>query len=98
MNLTHHPHKLLDLLDRDYLFGPNWYYRVRDKLHKALRLQRPVRFELKDHSHYGGQVLVQIDGQTQPLTKGKLRWSELTFYGLYPQENPAARTAVAQAA
>ena len=96
--IIHNPNRLLGLLERDYLSGPNWYHLVRNKLHKALRTQRAVRFELQEPTHYGAQVLVTIDGQTQPITKGKLRWRELEFYGLYPQTTQPAGIPVAQAA
>jgi hypothetical protein len=95
--LTHNPARLRQLLAADYLRGPNWYYRIRTVLH-GLLLGAPdrLRFWVEEETAYGGVLYFQPDPKNpHRLTKGKLRWSDLAFYGLFPAfvETPAPHAA-----
>ena len=73
-----------------FMDGPNWYRNVRKELERVLNMaQSPVTFELRAVTDYGGEVWVhfgdRLGGTWKQLTKGKLRWNDLGFYGLHPR-------------
>ena len=80
------PARLLDLIRNGYLDGPNFYVAGVRRLQNILTARHTPHLFISHWSEYGAKLWLDtqhLDGQPHiSLTKGKVRWREIEFYGL----------------
>jgi N12 class adenine-specific DNA methylase/DNA repair protein RadC len=74
------PAGLAARINRDSFMGPNWYASTVKKLRAALDFGWPIEIQAIEVSDYGGKLNAIIRGEVMPLTRGKVRHSDIGFH------------------
>lgn len=60
--------------------GPNWYRKGAKRMAEAVAKGIPFELQPEEQSSYGAKVVLVINGERIPLTKGKLRKNDFHLY------------------